>query len=71
MLAGEPGIYSVLSSRLMIGGRIYSRGDIVTISNFSLMRAAVRSGAVKALAQGLTTQLQAMESNPTIEHARD
>ncbi len=49
--------FVILASRVMVGGRIYSKGEVVIISSYSLMRAAIRSGAVRALASGIAAQL--------------
>ena len=43
----------VISSRLMLGGRIYSEGDLIDLPDARLTGAALRSGAVLPLPGGL------------------
>ena len=65
-------LYVITVSRLMIGGRVFSKGDVVTSSELGLMRYAVRSGALAPLPRGVSSittagELLTVEDSPTIE----
>ena len=53
--------YVITVSRLMIGGRVFSKGDVVVLSELGLMRYAVRSGAMVPLPRGVSAQVTSGE----------
>ncbi len=59
MISSPARHYKVLVSRLMVGGRLFSKGDIITSDSLTSLAEVVRSGALVQVPGEI-------ESNPSI-----